>query len=76
MTVMVRYLPKRSPTGPIQLLIGPVGDRFGTEIGGDLRQQRVGHPHHGLARKSRHREQDDGARGDFLGCYRTAHADF
>ena len=37
----------------------------GAEIGGDLRQERVGHAHHRLARKACDREQDDGARRDF-----------
>ena len=36
------------------------------EIDGDLRQQRVGHAHHCLARKARDRQQHDGARGNFL----------
>ena len=38
----------------------------GPEIDGDLRQERVGHPHHCLARKARDRQQHDGARGNFL----------
>src|SRR5262244_1287728 len=48
----------------------------GAEIGGDLRQQRIGHPHHRLARKACDREQDDGARRDFLAGRRGGHAEF
>src|SRR5215813_5324825 len=48
----------------------------GAEIGGDLRQQRVGHPHHRLARKACDREQDDGARRDFLAGRRGGHEGF
>ena len=54
-----------------------VGDRIGgdhdrggadggAEVGGDLRQQRIGDPHLRLAGKARDREQDDRAGRDFL----------
>jgi hypothetical protein len=39
----------------------------GPEIGGDLRQERVGDPHHRLAREPRARQQDYGARRHALG---------
>ena len=39
----------------------------GAEVGRDLRQQRVGDAHHGLAGEARDREQDDRARG-IVGC--------
>src|SRR5215472_6595971 len=48
----------------------------GAEIGGDLRQERVGHAHHRLARKACDREQDDGARRDFGAGRRRGHAGF
>src|SRR6266508_5301504 len=48
----------------------------GSEVGGDLRQERVRHPHHRLARKARARQQDDGARRHVLGGDRDAHAGF
>ena len=76
MTATVRYLPNRSPTGPMMSWIEPWLTRIGgdhdrglahggAEIGRDLRQQRIGHPHHGLARKAGDREQDDRAGRDF-----------
>jgi hypothetical protein len=38
----------------------------GAEIERDLRQERIGHPHHRLTGKARDCQQDDGARRDFF----------
>ena len=37
------------------------------EIGGDLRQQQIGDPHHGLRGEGDNRQQDDGAGGAAAG---------
>ena len=39
----------------------------GVQIGGDLRQQRIHHPHLGLAGKAGDREQDDERVGTWRG---------
>ena len=41
-------------------MAAPDGD---IQIGGDLRQQRIGDPHHALGGEGGNREEDDGADG-------------
>jgi len=71
---MQKYLPKRSPDRADDQLHRAMAQEVhrhydrgradaGIEIGGDLRQQRIGHAHHGLRGKAGDGKQDDGADG-------------